>query len=230
MGIICSVTPAVSSSLTIPCLEDLSTDLFRLTKIEQKNLLSSRKPLKLKFIEFIKPVNAFDPLSSAWVATWLQNPQQPLWDGYMQTVNTGNHPGWASTFFMPMIDLKSTYLVCILSAMHSVAEQSSKYDMAPVLTFDQLLYWKSVSIKEQQVESPALKTIVLRIGGFHQMMSFLGSVGYIMQRSGLQALFKVICAEGSINTMLNGKDISRATRAHALIYMVLYGYLTAKLF
>ena len=93
MGIICSVTPAVSSSLTIPRLEDLSTDLFRLTKIEQKILPSSRKPLKLKFIELIKPVNAFDPLSSAWVATWLQNPQQPSWNGYTQTVNTGNHPG-----------------------------------------------------------------------------------------------------------------------------------------
>ena len=48
MGIICSVTPAVSLSLTVPCLEDLSTDLFRLTKIEQKILPSSRKPLKLK--------------------------------------------------------------------------------------------------------------------------------------------------------------------------------------
>ena len=30
--------------------------------------------------------------------------------------------------------------------------------------------------------------------------------------------------------MLNGKDISRATRAHTLICKLLYGYLTAKLF
>ena len=93
MCIICSVTPAVSSSFTIPCLEGLSTeDLIRFTKIEQKMLPSSRKPLKLKFIELNKPVNAFDPLSSAWAAMWLLNPWQPLWSGYMQTVNTGNHP------------------------------------------------------------------------------------------------------------------------------------------
>ena len=51
-----------------------------------------------------------------------------------------------------------------------------------------------------------------------------------MQGSVLQALFELIYAEGSINTMLNGKDISRVTRAHTLIYTVLYGYLTAKLF
>ena len=51
-----------------------------------------------------------------------------------------------------------------------------------------------------------------------------------MQGSVLQALFELIYAEGSINTMLNGKDISRVTRAHTLIYTVLHGYLTAKLF
>ena len=231
MGIICSVTPAVSLSLTMPRLEDVSTkDLIRLTKIEQKVLPSSRKPLTLKFTELNKPANAFDSLSFAWAATWLLNLQQPFRSGYMQTVNTGNHPGRASIFFMPMIDLKSTDPVCILSTMHFVAEQSSKYNLTPVLTFDQPLYWKSMSIKEQQDESSALKNIVLRIGGFPQMMRFLGSIGYTMQGSGLQALFQLIYAEESVNAMLNGKDISRATRAHTLIYAVLYGYLTAKLF
>ena len=110
-----------------------------------------------------------------------------------------------------MIDLKSTDPVCILSTMHFVAGQSSKYNMTPVLTFDQPLYWKSMCIKEQQEESSALKKTVLRIGGFHQMMSFLGSIGCILQGSGLQALLELIYAERSINAMLNGKDISRAT-------------------
>ena len=50
------------------------------------------------------------------------------------------------------------------------------------------------------------------------------------QGSGLQALFELIYAEGSVNAMLNGKEISRATRAHILIYAVLQRYLTAKLF
>ena len=83
MGIICSViTPAVSSSFTIPHSVDVSTeDLIRLTKIERKVLSSSRKPLKLRFIERNKPVNAFDPLSSAWTAMWLLNPRQLLWSG-----------------------------------------------------------------------------------------------------------------------------------------------------
>ena len=86
----------------------------------------------------------------------------------MQAVNTANHPARASTVFMPTIDLKPTDPVWILSTMHFVAEESSKYNMTPVLTFDHPLYWKSMSIKEQQDESSALKKMVLRIGGFHQ--------------------------------------------------------------
>ena len=57
------------------CLEDVSTeDLIRLTEIEQKILPSSRKLLKLKFIELNQPVNAFDTLTSDWATTWLLNP------------------------------------------------------------------------------------------------------------------------------------------------------------
>ena len=60
------------------------------------------------------------------------------------------------------------------------------------------------------------------------MMSFdefqmIVSIGYIMQGSGLQGLFELIYAEGSINAMLYDKEIFRVTRAHTLIY-------TAKLF
>ena len=148
----------------------------------------------------------------------------------MQTVSNGNHPGRAATLLMPIIDLKATDPVCILSTMHFVAEQSARHNMTPVLTFDQPFYWKSMSIKEQQDDSSGLRNIVLRIGGFRQMMSFFGSIRYIMQGSGLQALFELIYAEGSVNAMLNGKELSRATRAHTLIYAVLQGYLTAKLF
>ena len=99
----------------------------------------------------------------------------------MQTVNTGNYPSRASTFLMPMIDLKSDP-VCILSTMLFVTEQSSKYNVIPVLNFDQPLYWKPISINEQQDESSALKKIVLRIGEFLQMMNFPGSIGYIMRK------------------------------------------------
>ena len=129
-----------------------------------------------------------------------------------------------------MIDLKFTDPVFILSTMHFVAEQLSQHNVAPVLTFHQRFYWKSISIIKQQDESSARKNIVLRVGGFQQMMSFIDSMEYIMQGSGVQALFELIYAEETVHNMLHGKQISRVTQAHTLIYTVLYGYFTVKLF
>ena len=62
------------------------------------------------------------------------------------------------------------------------------------------------------------------------MMSFIGSVRYIMQELGLQVQFKLFYTEGNVNAMSHDKVLSRVTRAHTLFYTVLYGYLTAKLF
>ena len=141
----------------------------------------------------------------------------------MRIVTTGHHPGRASTFFMLMINLKSTDPVYFLSTMNFLAIQFSQHNMVPILTFNQPLYSKSISTNEHQDESSTHKKIVLRIGGFHQMMSFTGSIGYIMQGHELQTLFELIYAVGSINAVLCSKEISRVTQAQLLI-------LTAKLF
>ena len=50
-----------------------------------------------------------------------------------------------------------------------------------VVTFDQPLYWKAVNIVERS-------SLIIRLGGFHLLMSYLGSVGYIMVGSGLAEL------------------------------------------
>ena len=102
--------------------------------------------------------------------------------------------------------------------------------MTLFLTFNQLLYLKSMSIKEQQGKSSTLKKIALRIGGFHRMISFLSSVEYIIQGSGLKVLLELLYPEGSVITMLDGKEVTTVTGSHTLIYIVLYGYLTANLF
>ena len=62
------------------------------------------------------------------------------------------------------------------------------------------------------------------------MMSFLGSIEYIMQGSGLKVLLELIYPEGSVITMLDGKEVTTVTDSHTLTYIVLYGYLTANLF
>ena len=70
MEIKCPVTPVLSSSNAIQCLEDASAEgLIRLTKIEQKTFPSSRRLLKLTFIELNEQVNAFDLLTSVLAAS-----------------------------------------------------------------------------------------------------------------------------------------------------------------
>ena len=69
---------------------------------------------------------------------------------------------------------------------------------------------------------------MLRLGGFHQLMSFLGTIGFVMQASGLEAIFQLIYADNTVQSMLDGKQISRALRAHILLYGALHDLILSK--
>ena len=45
-----------------------------------------------------------------------------------------------------------------------------------------------------------IKSVVLRLGGFHLQMSFLGSIGHLMAGSGLQELLETLYAVFSVPT------------------------------
>ena len=81
----------------------------------------------------------------------------------------------------------------------------------PCVTFDQPLWLKTFNF----VHAENLQ-IVCRLGGFHTLMSFLGSIGTLMKRSGLGDLFAEVYAENRVTHMISGKAIARATRAHIL--------------
>lgn len=66
-----------------------------------------------------------------------------------------------------------------------------------------------------------LSSVVVRLGGFHTLMSFLGSIGFIMDGSGLREVFNCIFAEASVKKILTGKAFSRAVRGHILIQAAL---------
>ena len=58
--------------------------------------------------------------------------------------------------------------------------------------------------------------MVVRLGGFHLLMSYLGSMGHIMTGSGLGTLWETVYAKGSVVHMLSGHAFSRSLRAHIL--------------
>ena len=56
--------------------------------------------------------------------------------------------------------------------------------------------------------------IVIRLGGFHTMISFMGSIGMLMCGSGLADLLEEVYSEVTVKDMMAGKAVSRAIRGH----------------
>ena len=69
---------------------------------------------------------------------------------------------------------------------------------------------------------------MVRLGGFHLLMSFLGSIGQIMTGSGLEELWQRVYAKGSVVHMLTGHFFSRAVPAHILTLLALISVLLEK--
>lgn len=148
----------------------------------------------------------------------------------MQAAHSGAHPGVSEVFFMPMIDLNPGDLSCIYSTLRFVASQARKHNVTPVLTFDQPLYLKALSIVNSEKAGRELKSVVLRLGTFHLQMSFLGSIGYLMAGSGLQEALELVFAPNAVIHMLSGKAYDRAVRGHLLVDAALNALLTADAF
>ena len=69
-------------------------------------------------------------------------------------------------------------------------------------------------------ESP-LGNVIMRLGGFHLLMSFMGAIGYIMNGSGIKELFSTAYASASVDKMLSGHAYGRALREHILVHAAL---------
>ena len=142
----------------------------------------------------------------------------------MQSFHQGAHPGRSSVVFLPMIDLDPGNMSCIFSTLHYICAQAKSFSVTPVITFDQPLFWKALLIIESEQSWSALKKIVLRLGGLHTEMSFLGCVGHLMAGSGLEQILEVVYAENAVKHILSGKAIARAVRGHLMVHAALNAY------
>ena len=123
------------------------------------------------------PTSAIDAL---WKASLLLRPKRPGWSGLMQMVQKGEHQGQCSVLYLPMIDVDLSDLSCVYSTLCYVSSHAKKHNVTPIVTFDQPLWWKALQIRQSVPEDCDLHSIVLCLGGFHTIMSFLGCIGHIM--------------------------------------------------
>ncbi|ESO85534.1 hypothetical protein LOTGIDRAFT_155019 [Lottia gigantea] len=154
--------------------------------------------------------------------TWRLRTPAPIWSGFMQMVSKGNHPGQSSIVFLRMIDMDPTNMSCVYSTIYFVTSEALCYGTTPVLTFDQPLYWKAMEIVCNEHTGSDIADVVLRLGGFHTQMSFLGSIGRIMSGTGLRDVFETIFALNAICHMLSGKAVARAVRGIMLVDLALH--------
>ena len=98
----------------------------------------------------------------------------------MQAVSIANHPPQTAIAMLPIIDINPSDYTCLYSTLLYVIDQSKKLGMiTPCVTFDQPLWFKAKSLD-----------IVVCLGGFHTLMSFVGAVGSLIVGSGLSELLR----------------------------------------
>ena len=144
--------------------------------------------LTLKEIREIKSNDPTWKLDFLWKILRPIKSPTPGWSGMMQMIQQGDYPGKSSVFFFPMIDMKPTDNSCIYSTLKFVCTEARLHNTKAVLTFDQPLFWKALIIVESEPKDSDLRAIILRLGGFHLQMSFLGCIGHLMANSGLREL------------------------------------------
>ena len=145
------------------------------------------------------------------------NKPRSSWAGFIQDVSVGTNLPPANMTMLPIIDLKSSDESYIYSMLSYVKHQATLLNIPTAcITFDQPLWWKAVEI----IDAKSMD-IVYRLGGFHTMMSFLGSLGSLMNGAGLSELLTAVYGGSSVTHILSGKAISRALRAHLLVHTAL---------
>jgi len=139
------------------------------------------------------------------------------WPGYMQSVCDGEHPGACHIEFLSLVDKNPADYDCIFSTLLYVSDQAKSLGLPSVcITFDQPLY-----VKALDVVFKAQLDVVVRLGGFHTMMSYMGSVGHIMRGSGIEDILLLLFGENTIEYVLSGKAYAKAIRSHFLIQTAL---------
>ena len=86
-----------------------------------------------------------------------------------------------------------------------------------MVTFDLLIYMKAKQIQWRYPEEFA--NVIIRMGGFHIALNFLGLIGKKYLDSGLGDLLieSGVYAAGTTAALMKGKSYNRGVRAHKLV-------------
>ena len=181
--------------------------------------------LREKFL-FVKSC----PADTAWIVGWLvklktnHEFQHSGWKGFMKSIHR-NH-GLKKSFieYLPIIDGKPDSYSTVYTTLKTCLNTSKSKPI--IITFDLPLWVKAMRIV-LEMKMP----VIVRLGGFHLLKSYLGCIGYIMKDSGLEELVQLIYpGSESIEHIMSGGAYYKALRVHFLIDAALCCYLIQNCF
>ena len=135
-------------------------------------MIKGRASIKLKSIKDLNissDIYKSRKVDLLWQMGYFFKKQQHHWSGFMQRHN-GEHPAKATLDFLHIINLNPSDESWIYSTLLFVEQQAQQLNVpSPCITVDQPLFIESFEILKAKHMN-----IVIRLGGFHLLMLFLG--------------------------------------------------------
>ena len=98
------------------------------------------------------------------------------------------HHDKSEVILIPIIDLQSTNLTCNCSTE------------TPVVTFYQPLWYNA-----QGIICNKCLNIVCCLGRFHTLIILMGRIGYMMNRAGLEEIWRLVFTKNTVSHLISGK-------------------------
>ena len=149
-------------------------------------------------------------------------PAFPGYKGFCATISP-NKIGKTEIGYMPFLQLPLTSEAVVAEALQICIRTSSQVGSEyTVVTQDLAIYEISYGLRRKAPDK--YKGLILRLGGFHLLMNFMGSIGKLMADSGLKEIFvkSKLLLEGTANKVLSGHGYYQALNAHLAVYESLH--------
>ena len=164
-----------------------------------------------------------------WLAGWGVRTQDKTyyhmnWKGFMKTVHPANTRSKSFIEILPVIDADpNSYTAIHTTLLNCIYQSDTKPGTPIIVTFDFPLW-----IRATEIVLSLKMPIVVRLGGFHLLKSYLGSVGHIMSGSGIEDLIKIVfpsIGDSTVSHIMSGGAYYKALRCLFLIDAALVTHL-----
>ncbi|XP_046842015.1 uncharacterized protein LOC124436135 [Xenia sp. Carnegie-2017] len=142
----------------------------------------------------------------------------PGWTGF-NTMLIEEIPEVSRVGYLPVINAPPTEYSTINEILKRSKNIAEKLDLQyAVLVFDEAVYSKVQHIRWK--EPVYYDKLVVRLGEFHTVMSFLSAVSKLFEDGGLKDLLieSGVVSEGSVKSVLSGKNYNRSMSCHKILY------------